>query len=260
MARSTLLEGKVAFITGGAQGIGRAIARSFIDHGGKVVLADIENAKLDATVQELGRNAKGLYLDVIDENATKNAVEIAFRAFGRINTVIPNAGVLLLKPGLETTASEFRTVIDVNLTGAFITSTVFAKRIVEENIEGRVIMTSSLFGTRGGKENSAYSASKFGMIGLMQCLAAELAESGIQVNCVCPGQMNTEMIQQLFRDRAIITGTTQDEVRNKLLSRIPSGQLGDLDHLAGTYVYLASELSKYVTGQAIIVDGGWQIG
>ena len=98
------------------------------------------------------------------------------------------------------------------------------------------------------------------MIGLMHCLAAELAEKKILVNCVCPGQMETEMLNKLFRDRAKITGTTEQEIREKLTNRIPTKKLGNIDDLAGTYLYLSSELSQYVTGQAITVDGGWSIG
>ena len=111
-----------------------------------------------------------------------------------------------------------------------------------------------------GGNGAAYSASKFGMVGLMQCLAAELAADGILVNAVCPGQMDTDMIRQLFRDRAKIRGVTEAQVRGALESKIPVGHLGPLDHLAGTYVYLASDLSRYVTGQSIVVDGGWQVG
>jgi NAD(P)-dependent dehydrogenase (short-subunit alcohol dehydrogenase family) len=156
--------------------------------------------------------------------------------------------------------ADFRRVIDVNLTGAFITSKVFARQMIEQGSGGRIVLTSSLFGLRGGRENAAYSASKFGMVGLMQCLAAELATDGILANCVCPGQMDTDMIRQLFRDRAGLTGQTEDQVRGALENRIPVGHLGPLDQLAGTYVYLASDLCRYVTGQSITVDGGWQIG
>ena len=182
MEKSNLLQGKVAFITGGAQGIGKAVAKSFIKHGGKTILADCDQKNLEKTVSELGNCARGMKLDVVDEIATESVAKKAFEFYGTINTVIPNAGILLLKHGIDTSASEFRKVIDVNLTGAFTTATIFAREMIQKNIDGRIIMTSSLFGLRGGIENSAYSASKFGMIGLMQCLAGELAEKNILVN------------------------------------------------------------------------------
>jgi NAD(P)-dependent dehydrogenase (short-subunit alcohol dehydrogenase family) len=173
---------------------------------------------------------------------------------------MPNAGILVLKHAVDTSLAEWRRVIDVNLTGAFLTARAFARLMIDQGEGGRIIFTSSLFGLRGGAENSAYSASKFGMVGLMQCLAAELARHNILVNCVCPGQMDTEMIRQLFADRGKLKGVPGDEVRAQLESRIPLGHLGTMEELSGTYVWLASEFSRYVTGQSISVEGGWQVG
>lgn len=255
-----LLDGKVAFITGGAQGIGLAVARAFIEQRAKVAVADVQADAVAKAAASLGPNVMALTLDVTDEAATAKAGQATMDRFGRLDIVVPNAGILLLKHAVDTETAGFRKVIDVNLTGAFITAKVLAPHIVDGKRGGRIILTSSLFGLRGGRENAAYSASKFGMIGLMQCLAAELAADGILVNAVCPGQMDTDMIRQLFRDRAKIRGVTEAEVRGALESKIPVGHLGPLDHLAGTYVYLASDLSRYVTGQSIVVDGGWQVG
>jgi len=259
-----LLRNKVAFITGAAQGIGLAVARAFVEQGASVVLADILSDKVQEAAGELNRMAEGrampLTLDVTDEAMTEGAADATIKHFGRVDIIVPNAGILLLKHGVETEVAGFRRVVDVNLTGAFITAKVLAKRLIAQNQGGRIVMTSSLFGLRGGRENAAYSAAKFGMIGMMECFAAELAPRGILVNAVCPGQMDTDMIHQLFRDRAKLRGISESEVRGALESRIPLGQLGPLDQLAGTYVYLASDLSRYVTGQSIVVDGGWQVG
>jgi NAD(P)-dependent dehydrogenase (short-subunit alcohol dehydrogenase family) len=167
---------------------------------------------------------------------------------------------LVLRHVIDLELQDWRRVLDVNLTGTFLTTKVFARRMIDQGEGGRLILTSSLFGLRGGVENGAYSASKFGVIGLAQSLAAELAPHGILVNAVCPGQIDTEMMQQLFRDRAALTGKTEEEIARTLVSRIPMGRLGNLPELADTYVYLASELSRYVTGQSLVVDGGWQVG
>lgn len=260
MSNSGLLEGKVAFVTGGAQGIGLAVARAFLQNGATVMLADIEGEKVAEAAETLGDRAHAATLDVTDEVQTQAVLEHTVQTLGKVDIVVPNAGILLLQHAVDTDVAGFRRVIDVNLTGAFITAKIFAQRLIDQGAGGRIVLTSSLFGQRGGRENSAYSASKFGMIGLMQCLAAELAENDILVNCVCPGQMDTDMIRQLFRDRAELTGQNESDVRHALESRIPVGHLGPLDQLAGTYVYLASDLSRYVTGQSITVDGGWQIG
>ncbi len=255
-----LLEGKIAFITGGAQGIGLAVARAFLEQGAKVAIADVQAEAVSKAAASLGSSCLAVPLDVTDEAATATAGAQIMDRFGRLDIIVPNAGILLLKHAVDTEVAGFRKVIDVNLTGAFITAKVLAQHIVAGKRGGRIILTSSLFGLRGGRENAAYSASKFGMVGLMQCLAAELAADGILVNAVCPGQMDTDMIRQLFRDRAKIRGVTEAQVRGALESKIPVGHLGPLDHLAGTYVYLASDLSRYVTGQSIVVDGGWQVG
>lgn len=255
-----LLEGKIAFITGGAQGIGLAVARAFLEQGAKVAIADVQAEAVSKAAASLGSSCMAVPLDVTDEAATATAGAQIMDRFGRLDIIVPNAGILLLKHAVDTEVAGFRKVIDVNLTGAFITAKVLAPHIVAGKRGGRIILTSSLFGLRGGRENAAYSASKFGMVGLMECLAAELAADGILVNAVCPGQMDTDMIRQLFRDRAKLRGIPEAEVRGALESKIPVGHLGPLDHLAGTYVYLASDLSRYVTGQSIVVDGGWQVG
>ncbi len=260
MADRGLLEGKVAFITGAAQGIGLAVANAFIAQGARVMLADRAGDQVAQAARVLGDAARAATIEVTDEKSTDAALAETLDRFGRVDLVVPNAGILLLKHAVDTTPEEFRQVIDVNLTGAFITARTFARHLIDQGEGGRIILTSSLFGLRGGRENASYSASKFGMVGLMQSLAAELAEHDILANCVCPGQMDTDMIRQLFRDRAQLTGQTEEAVRGALEGRIPVGHLGPLDQLAGTFVYLASDLSRYVTGQSITVDGGWQIG
>lgn len=260
MSAESLLRGKVAFVTGGAQGIGLAVAKAFADQGARVMLADREAKKVRQAAEKIGDAARAVVIDVTDEEQIEDALAQTVTVFGNIDIVVPNAGILLLQHAVDTDTAAFRRVIDVNLTGAFITAKVFGRRLVNQATGGRIILTSSLFGLRGGRENAAYSASKFGMVGLMQCLASELAEYKILVNCVCPGQMDTEMMRQLCRDRAKLTGKTEQDVRFALESHIPIGHLGPLAELAGTYVYLASDMSQYVTGQSITVDGGWQIG
>jgi NAD(P)-dependent dehydrogenase (short-subunit alcohol dehydrogenase family) len=258
-----LLAGKTAFITGGAQGIGFAVAEAYLKHGARVIAADIDKGAVAEAQSRLaalaGDRARVVELDVTNEDATEALADRLFKE-GGVDIVIPNAGILVLKRAVDIDLPTWRRVLDINLTGAFVTATSFARRMVPQGRGGRIILTSSLFGLRGGVENAAYSASKFGMIGLMQCLAAELAADGILVNCVCPGQMDTAMLHKLFDMRAVLQGKPADELKSAFKAKIPLGELGKLDDLAGAYVYLASDLARYVVGQSLVIDGGWQVG
>jgi NAD(P)-dependent dehydrogenase (short-subunit alcohol dehydrogenase family) len=257
-----LLSGKVAFISGGARGIGLSVAERFIDEGARVVLGDVlvEDAEHEATRLGGEDRAVAVQVDVTEEDEVTRAVADTVRAFGRVDCVVANAGILILRHAIDLPLDEWKRVIDTNLTGAFLTCRAFAKRLLHQEEGGRIILTSSLFGLRGGVENSAYSAAKFGMIGLMESLAAELAPRGITVNAVCPGQIDTEMMSKLLRDRSALTGRAENDVRATLESRIAMGRLGTMQEVADVYVFLASDLSRYVTGQSIVVDGGWRVG
>jgi NAD(P)-dependent dehydrogenase (short-subunit alcohol dehydrogenase family) len=245
MARE--LEGKVAAVTGAASGIGRASAEAMLAAGARVVLVDREAPPdLDG--------ARAERLDVTDEAATEALFDRLSAEGWTPDVVVPNAGILHLAPATEIDGARFRASLEVNLTGAFLTARAGAARMREG---GRIVFTTSLFGLRGGAGNAAYAASKFGMVGLMQSMAADLAPRGIAVNAVAPGQIATEMLEALVAQRL---AQGMPDPRERLLARLPTGRLGTPEEVAGTYVYLASDLSAYVTGQTILVDGGWQVG
>lgn len=266
MSGGRLLTETVAVVTGGARGIGLAVVRRFLQEGARVAIADVDGEQAAAAASlltgQLGLEpsvVSGVQVDVSDEASLARAADEVEATFGAINCLVVNAGILVLSPTLSLEPDRWRRVLDVNLTGAFLTCRAFVPRLTGTGPR-RVIFTSSLFGTRGGKENAAYSASKFGMIGLMECLAAELAAEGITVNAVCPGQVMTEMIADLARTRAALTGRSEDEVHADLLATIPLGRLADPAQIADSYVFLASDLSGYYTGQALTVDGGISVG
>lgn len=262
-ATGRLLEDKVAMVTGGADGIGLAVARRYAAEGARVVLADIRLEPAEqaaAALREAGHEALAVALDVADEDSTDAAVAACVESFGGLDVAVANAGVIHLAPVLELEPAQFRRVIDVNLTGAFLTCRAAARAMVAAGTPGRLILTSSLFGRRGGRENAAYAASKFGVVALAECLAADLAPHGVLVNAVCPGQIDTALLRDTVAQKAAARGDEGERIASDLLARIPLGRLGGTEEVADAFVFLASPLARYVTGDSLIVDGGWRVG
>ncbi|ABG05955.1 short-chain dehydrogenase/reductase SDR [Rubrobacter xylanophilus DSM 9941] len=260
---SGLLEGKRAFVTGSARGIGFAVAERFCEEGAVVALGDVcreEVSEAARRLQDAGHEAFELHVNVADEASVEEAARICNERLGGVDVLVANAGVLYLAPVLQTSREAWERVLAVNLTGAFLTCKAFARGMVERGRGGRIVVTSSLFGRRGGRENAAYSASKFGTIGLVESLAAELAPHGILVNAVCPGQVDTEMMSGLFERRAGLRGMEAGELEEEMISRIPLGRMASPREIADAFVFLASGLSGYMTGQSLVVDGGWSVG
>lgn len=259
-----LLEGKTAIVTGGAGAIGKAVARGLASHGAAVAVADLDEATCIAVAEEIsaetGGTLIGVGLNVTEKATLEAAAKRTESELGVANVIAVNAGVLLAETALQTSQVDFERVLEINLTGSLLTAQVFGQRMSDTGVSGSIIFTSSLFGVRGGRGNSAYSASKFGIIGLAQTMAAELAPMGIRVNSVCPGQIQSEMIDGLFEIQAHDKGTTPEHERAAFEQKIPMGRLGTTAEVANGFVYLASDLSSYVTGHALLIDGGWQVG
>ena len=226
------------------------------------MLGDVEEDEVEAAAEilrEAGHDAQAVVIDVTNEASVEGAAQACVEAYGKIDALVANAGVLHLVPVVEMELRDWNRVIEVNLTGTFLCCRAFARQMVQRK-GGRIIVTSSLFGRRGGRENGAYSASKFGVIGLVETLAAEVAEYGVLVNAICPGQVATEMMQELLQERADIRSMSTDKVESELLSKIPLGRMAEANEVGDVFVFLASDLSRYVTGQSIVVDGGWAVG
>ena len=263
-AGSGLLTGKVAAITGGGRGIGAAVARRYAEQGATVLVADIDGDAAEETAAaiaaETGARVAGYRLDVTDEAALDSTTTAWVEEFGRLDCVVANAGILYLAHVVDTTTEGWKRTMDVNLTGVFLTVRAAGRRMLETGGGGSIIIASSELGVRGLKENGAYAAAKFGVVGLAQCMATEVAPQGVRVNCVCPGQVATSMIDELLVDRAERTGTTEAEVLSALVARVPMGRMATVEEIADVYVFLASDLSRYVTGHSLVVDGGWLYG
>ena len=259
-----MLENKNILITGGARGIGRGIAQACLDAGASVAIIDIDKMSVEKTMKELktvgGQLLIGEEVDVANEKNVESVFEKVNREIGGLDGVVINAGILHLQYVEKLELADWNRVLSINLTGAFLCARESVRLLRGKNLDSSIVFTSSLFGLRGGRENGAYSASKFGVIGLAQSLAAEVAADGIRVNSVCPGQIETEMMTKLVSDRVALTAKSPEEVIADLVSHIPSKKMGSIAEVADAFVYLLSNKSRYITGQSLVVDGGWQVG
>jgi NAD(P)-dependent dehydrogenase (short-subunit alcohol dehydrogenase family) len=254
-----LLNGTVACVTGAAQGIGLAIAQRYAEEGAAVVLGDRDVAAGEAAaaaLREGGQRAVFVEVDVSDEPSLQAFLTASVEWAGTVDVVVANAGVLHYGPLVDMPREEWDRTLAVNLTGVYLTCVVFARYFLQRGRGGRILCAASEGGKRGGPGLAAYCATKFGVIGLVQSLAQELAPHGITVNAVCPGEADTDMYARLLEVRARATGVTVEQALQRAKANIPLGHLADPRQIADAYVFLASPLADYVTGAALDVTGG----
>ena len=243
------LEGKVAIVTGAGRGLGRAIAVGMAEAGANVVLVTnrtpAEEAK--AEIEALGRQALIVTADVGDRARLSGIIDAAMKAFGRIDVLVNNAGIIRRTPAAEHAFADWQEVLDVNLNAVFVLSQL-AGRIMIEQGSGKIINVASMLSFQGGINVPGYTASKHAVAGLTKALANEWASKGVQVNAIAPGYMATDNTEAL----------RNDPVRSKqILERIPAGRWGRDADLVGPAIFLASGASDYMNGHVLCVDGGW---
>ncbi len=246
-------ESRVAFVTGGASGIGRAAALMWVRQGVRILVADVDDVAAQKTLADIrlaGGEASYVHLDVRDEEACSNAVNEALRRYGRLDIGFNNAGITGSSGRVgRYPTNEWRRVLDVNLTGVF--NCMQAElNVFERQGAGVIINTSSVIGLRGTAGGSAYSAAKHGVIGLTRSAALEYAGKGVRINAICPGYVETQLT---IGDRAGIPAAVLDEK----LRRTAVGRLGQPEEIAAVVVWLASEAASYVHGATVNVDGGF---
>jgi sorbitol-6-phosphate 2-dehydrogenase len=255
------LEGKNAVITGGAQGLGEAIVHRLASERANVVIADINLAnceKVAADVAErYGIKSIPLKVDVTNDEDAQAMVKACTDNFGTLDIMVCNAAILIAGETTQFATADWRKVMEVNLVGGFICMREAAKAMLPQG-KGSIIQINSKSGKRGSSKNSAYSASKFGGIGLVQSLALEFAPSQVRVNAVCPGNLldSPLWVNSLYKQYAKRWGITEEEVRKKYEAQVPLGRGTSYDDITNVVVFLASDKSSYMTGQAINVTGG----
>lgn len=238
------VDGKVVLVTGAARGQGRAEAERFVAEGAAVVLTDVLDAEGTAAAGELGDAAVYAHLDVTDAGQWAAAVDLAVERFGRLDTLVNNAGIYLSTPLRDTDEATFRKVLDVNLVGAFLGLQAVLPAL-EAAGGGSVVNVASVAGLRGIADSAAYASSKFGLRGLTKVAAVDLGPLGIRVNAVLPGVIRTPM-----------TAETLAEREDTIAAGLPLRRVGESLDVAGAVVWLASDAASFVTGVDLPIDGG----
>jgi NAD(P)-dependent dehydrogenase (short-subunit alcohol dehydrogenase family) len=250
----TDLTGRTAAITGGGRGIGLTVARALAADGANIALLDLLDTVVDSAQQiaeEYGVRAYGQQLDVTDQDATFAAFAAVAEHVGTPQVLLTAAGIEINKDSVEVTAQEWRKVIDVNLTGTFFAAQAFGSRLLQLGLPGSAIFIASMSGSIVNVPQwaASYNASKAAVSHLGKSLAVEWAAAGIRVNSISPGYVLTDLTQKIINEQPSLLADWE--------SRIPQGRVATPEDLSGLASFLASDVSAYLTGQDIIIDGGY---
>lgn len=244
------IDGKVALVTGGTKGIGLATAKGLASAGANVVVASRNQKDCDRVADELKTmsvNAMGVAADITDIQQVEELVDAVWKAFGKVDVLVNNAGAALTKPAEEITEQEYDHLIAVDQKSVFLVSQAVGRKMIQQQ-SGTIINMASMLGLVAEKQVLPYCVAKGGVIQMTKALALEWARHGINVNAICPGYIITPMNEKDMENETI---------RNHILKNIPMRRFGQTEEIAAAAVYLASPAARYMTGQCMVIDGGW---
>ena len=242
---------KIAIVTGASRGLGKSMAISLAKAGADVVATDVlDTSETVKEVEKLGRKAIGIKVDVSKKQDVEKMVQQTIKKFGKIDILVNNAGILRMGNAEEMKQEDWDKVIQINLTGQFLCAQTVGKQMIKQK-SGKIINIASIAGLGAYAQAIPYSASKAGIILMTKSLAVEWGKHNIQVNAICPGVFATDMTDDFLKNKQFM---------DMIKAKVPLGRHANPDELMGTIIYLASTASDYVTGHALVIDGGWTAG
>jgi 3-hydroxybutyrate dehydrogenase len=255
------LEGKVAFITGAASGIGKEIAGEFARAGATIVVADLNKSQADITAAEIaktGATAIGIAVDVTDEAQVGAAVQSAIKAFGNIDILISNAGIQIVHPIEDFSFAEWKKMLAIQLDGAFLTTRACYRQMVASKKGGSIIYMGSVHSKEASVFKAPYVTAKHGLIGLARTIAKEGAKHNIRANVICPGFVRTPLVDKQIPEQAKLLGISEDEViKDIMLKETVDGEFTSMADVARVALMFASFPGNALTGQSLVVSHGW---
>ncbi len=251
------LEDKVAIVTGSSRGIGRAIALSLANEGASVVVADKEPGHETASmIRALGKPAFYIAVDVRDARSVEQLVSRTIQEFGKIDVLVNNAGVFIFATVVDMTEEQWNLTFDVNIKGIFLCCKAVAREMIAQKTAGKIVNVSSSAALTGHVGYSAYCSSKRAALAFSESLAKELGPFGINVNAICPGDTETDMLTDELKKIAMQKDVSQDRARQEKLQNIPLGRFATPEDIANVVVFLASDEARHVSGEFIKITGG----
>lgn len=258
------LDNKVAFITGGASGIGKAIAACYASVGAKVVIADLNQQQADQVAQEIAQQYQtktlGLGLDVADETMVNEAIDRSAKMMGSVDVLNANAGIQTICDFVNFDYASWQRLLNIHLGGAFLTAKAAMRKMIESGKGGRIIVTGSVHSFEASKEKAAYVTAKHGQLGMVRALAAEGAKYNIAANLIGPGFVKTPLVEKQIPEQAKALGMSEAEVVKKvMLGKTVDGEFTSLEDIARASLFCASFPTLGFTGQSMIISHGWHM-